>query len=160
MESIAAVTIPDEFLDLMAEKFRMLADPSRLAILRVLMAGERNVTGIVEETGRSQANVSKHLKMLADAGLVERRKQGLQVFYRVGDPLVQRLCELVCETIVREAKRDVESRAKLLEGWRAESTRMVPRREEPSRKGDATVQAPAGGDSSRRSTERRRENIP
>lgn len=125
------MTIPDEFLDLMAEKFRMLSDSSRLAILRALMAGERNVTGIVEETGLSQANVSKHLKMLADAGLVERRKQGLQVFYRVVDPLVERLCELVCETIVREARRDVEGRTRLLEEWQAESPRMVPRREEP-----------------------------
>ena len=123
--------IPDEFLDLMAEKFRMLADSSRLAILRLLMAGERNVTGIVEGTGLSQANVSKHLKMLADAGLVDRRKQGLQVFYRVGDPLVERLCELVCETIVREARRDVEGRTRLLEGWRPEATRAFPRGDEP-----------------------------
>ncbi|MHB1559489.1 MAG: ArsR/SmtB family transcription factor [Isosphaeraceae bacterium] len=125
------MTIPDEFLGLMAEKFRMLADSSRLAILRLLMAGERNVTGIVEGTGLSQANVSKHLKMLADAGLVERRKQGLQVFYRVGDPLVERLCELVCETIVREARRDVEGRTRLIEEWRPAATRAVPRRDEP-----------------------------
>ncbi len=125
------MTIPDEFLGLMAEKFRMLADSSRLAILRLLMAGERNVTGIVEGTGLSQANVSKHLKMLADAGLVERRKQGLLVFYRVGDPLVERLCELVCDTIVREARRDVEGRTRLLEGWRSETTRAVSNGDEP-----------------------------
>ncbi len=73
-----SATIPDEFLDLMDEKFRMLADPTRpdptrLAILRSLTAGERNVTQVVEETGRNQANVSKHLKMLAEAGLVARR---------------------------------------------------------------------------------------
>ena len=74
--------IPDEFLDLMAEKFRMLADSTRLAILRALMEGEKNVTQVVEETGRNQANVSKHLKMLAEAGLVGRRKEGLQVFYQ------------------------------------------------------------------------------
>src|SRR5262249_8326650 len=100
-------TIPDEFLELMAEKFRMLSDPSRLAILRALMQGERNVTQVVEETGRNQANVSKHLKMLADAGLVARRKEGLQVFYRLDDPLVERLCKLVCETIVAEAREEV-----------------------------------------------------
>ena len=89
-----AAPIPDEFLDLMAEKFRMLADPTRLAILRALMQGERNVNQVVEETGRNQANVSKHLKMLAGAGLVSRRKEGLQVFYRLDDPLVERLCKL------------------------------------------------------------------
>ena len=125
------MTIPDEFLGLMAEKFRMLADSSRLAILRLLMAGERNVTGIVEGTGLSQANVSKHLKMLADAGLVVRRKQGLLLFYRVGDPLVERLCELVCDTIVREARRDVEGRTRLIEGWRPETTRAVSNGDEP-----------------------------
>jgi DNA-binding transcriptional ArsR family regulator len=110
-------TIPDAFLDLMAEKFRMLADPTRLAILRALMQGERNVTQVVEETGRNQANVSKHLKLLADAGLVCRRKQGLQVFYRLDDPLVDRLCKLVCETIVQDAQQAVERQKTLLSGW-------------------------------------------
>ncbi len=110
-------TIPDEFLDLMAEKFRMLADPTRLAILRVLMEGERNVTQVVDLTRRNQANVSKHLKMLADAGLVARRKQGLQVFYRLDDPLVERLCKLVCETIVQEVQDELDRRKKMLEGW-------------------------------------------
>ncbi len=111
------VTIPDEFLDLMAEKFRMLADPTRLAILRSLMRGERNVTQVVEETGRNQANVSKHLKMLAEAGLVARRKEGLQVFYRLDDPLVERLCTLVCETIAEEAREEMARQQKLLDGW-------------------------------------------
>ena len=112
-----APTIPDEFLDLMAEKFRMLADSTRLAILRTLMRGECNVTQVVEETGRNQANVSKHLKMLAEAGLVARRKEGLQVFYRLDDPLVERLCKLVCETIVEEAREEVQRQQKLLDGW-------------------------------------------
>ncbi|QDV32799.1 ArsR/SmtB family transcription factor [Tautonia plasticadhaerens] len=109
--------IPDEFLGLMAEKFRMLSDPTRLAILRALMAGERNVTRVVEETGRNQANVSKHLKMLSDAGLVARRKEGLQVFYRLDDPLVERLCKLVCETIVQESHEEVQRHRKLLSGY-------------------------------------------
>lgn len=111
------LTIPDEFLDRMAEKFRMLADPTRLAILRSLMAGERNVTQVVEETGRNQANVSKHLKMLAEAGLVARRKEGLQVFYKLDDPLVERLCRHVCETIVEEAQEEMARQKKLLDGW-------------------------------------------
>jgi DNA-binding transcriptional ArsR family regulator len=112
-----AAVIPDEFLDLMADKFHMLADSTRLAILRSLMAGERNVSQVVEETGRNQANVSKHLKMLAEAGLVARRKEGLQVFYKLDDPLVERLCELVCKTIVEEAREEMDRQRKLLEGW-------------------------------------------
>jgi DNA-binding transcriptional ArsR family regulator len=115
--------IPDEFLDLMAEKFRMLADPTRLAILRTLMAGERNVSQVIVETGRSQANVSKHLKMLAEAGLVGRRKEGLQVFYKLADPLVERLCRLVCETIAEEARGEMARQQKLLEGWKGQKTK-------------------------------------
>lgn len=110
-------SIPDEFLDLMAEKFRMLADSTRLAILRTLMQGERNVTQVVEETGRNQANVSKHLKLLADAGLVSRRKEGLQVFYKLDDPLVEGLCKLVCATIVQEAREEVARQERLISGW-------------------------------------------
>lgn len=109
--------IPDEFLELMAEKFRCLADSSRLSILRSLMQGERNVTQLVEETGRSQANISKHLKMLFGSGLVGRRKEGLQVFYKLDDPLVERLCKLVCETIVEEAQEHVARKKKLLDQW-------------------------------------------
>ena len=114
-------SIPDEFLDRMAEKFRMLADPTRLAILRTLMDGERNVTQVVDETCRNQANVSKHLKLLAEAGLVARRKEGLQVFYRVEDPLVEQLCKMVCETIVQDARLEVERQKKLLSGWSRKS---------------------------------------
>lgn len=114
-----ATAIPDEFLDLMAEKFRMLADPTRLAILRTLMGGERSVSQVIEATERNQANVSKHLKMLADAGLLARRKEGLQVFYTLADPLVERLCKLVCETIVEEARGEMARQKKLLDGWKA-----------------------------------------
>lgn len=107
-------SIPDEFLDIMAEKFRLLGDATRLAILRALMRGEKSVGQVVEETARGQANVSKHLKQLADAGLVARRKEGLQVFYRVDDPVVEKLCKLVCETILEETREGLESRRELL----------------------------------------------
>lgn len=111
-------TIPDELLDRVAEKFRMLADPTRLAILRSLMAGEKNVGAVVEETGQNQANVSKHLKLLADAGMVQRRKEGLQVFYAVGDPLIERLCELVCGAVVREARAGIERDRAVVRKWK------------------------------------------
>ena len=107
--------IPDPVLLLMAEKFRMLSDPTRLMILRVLMTlGERNVSQIVEETGSTQANVSKHLKQLADAGLVARRKEGLNVYYQLDDPIVEKICHLVCETILNELEEQVEQNRKLL----------------------------------------------
>jgi DNA-binding transcriptional ArsR family regulator len=110
--------IPDEFLVRVAEKFRMLADPTRLSILRTLMDGEKNVGTVVAETHQNQANVSKHLKMLAEAGMVHRRKEGMQVFYAVSDPLVEQLCGLVCGTIIEEAEADVERSRKILKTWK------------------------------------------
>ncbi len=107
--------LPDDLLDLIATKFQMLADPTRLAILRTLMEGEKSVGQVVTETGRGQANVSKHLKLLADSGLVRRRKEGLQVYYRLDDPLVEQLCTLVCSTIRGEVERSVERQSQLLQ---------------------------------------------
>ena len=101
-----AAPIPDEFLDLISEKFRMLSDSTRLAILRTLMQGERNVTQVVEETGRTQANVSKHLKMLAGAGLVSRRKDGLQVFCGFRAHIPQEAWARLEDVPVRIAERD------------------------------------------------------
>jgi DNA-binding transcriptional ArsR family regulator len=121
MRMPSTLVFPDEFLDLMAEKFRMLGDATRLAILRSLMAGERNVSQVVSETGRGQANVSKHLKLLAEAGLLKRRKEGLQVFYQLSDPMVERLCKLVCETIVESAASEVKRNQGLLVGWNRKS---------------------------------------
>ena len=112
-----ATMIPDEFLDLIAAKFRLLADPTRLAILRALMGGERTVGQIVADTGKNQANVSKHLKMMADAGLIRRRKEGLQVFSALDDPLVERLCKLVCDTIVAAAEQELTRQQHLIQGW-------------------------------------------
>ncbi|QEH34458.1 HTH-type transcriptional regulator KmtR [Aquisphaera giovannonii] len=112
MAMIAAM--PDELLDLVAGKFQMLADTTRLAILRSLMGGEKSVGQVVTETGRGQANVSKHLKLLAESGLVGRRKEGLQVFYRLQDPLVEKLCELVCSTIREDMERSISRRSELL----------------------------------------------
>lgn len=109
--------IPDEFLEQMASIFRVLGDSTRLAILRALMAGEKRVGQVVEETGQGQANVSKHLRVLAESGLVARRKEGLQAYYRISNPMVEQLCRLVCETMVKDMHADVERKGKLLHQW-------------------------------------------
>ena len=106
--------IPDEILELMAAKFRLLGDGTRLAILRTVMQeGEKNVTQVVESTGRTQANVSKHLKQMAEAGLVARRKDGNQVFYKLDDPVVEKLCRLVCDSILHDMKEEWRRQGKL-----------------------------------------------
>lgn len=112
------VNIPDEFLERVADKFRMLADPTRLCILRTLMSGEKSVGSVVAETGQNQANVSKHLKMLTEAGMVGCRKAGLQVFYRVSDPMIEKLCTLVCGAILEEAQAELEKNRELLKTWK------------------------------------------
>lgn len=98
----------DELLALMAEKFRMLSDPTRLTILRVLMhSGEKTVTQVVAETGQSVANISKHLKQLAAGGLLARRKEGSFVKYRLDDPVIEKICELVCDSLGRDLEEQL-----------------------------------------------------
>jgi DNA-binding transcriptional ArsR family regulator len=96
---MAKKALSAEFMSHVAEVFRVLGDSSRLEILNALMAGPLNVTEVVRETGKGQANVSKHLGVLADAHLVSRTRRGSQVIYEVSDPFVFRLCDLVCGSV-------------------------------------------------------------
>ena len=88
--------ISEKELTVVAEKFRVLSEPMRLRLLNSLRAGERTVSTLVVATGASQANASKHLGILLEAGMVARRKQGLHVFYYICDETVFKLCELMC----------------------------------------------------------------
>lgn len=86
-------------LDQVAEYFKVLSEVSRLQVLNCLRSGPKNVMEIVELTGLGQANVSKHLKMLMHSGMVSRHPQGVSVFYKVADPVIFNLCEIVCDRI-------------------------------------------------------------
>lgn len=86
-------------LGMVAERFRILGDPMRLRILQAIGPEERTVADLAERCATSQANASKHLGVLLRAGLVTRRKEGLFVHYRVADPSVFRMCDLVCGSI-------------------------------------------------------------
>jgi ArsR family transcriptional regulator len=96
-------SLPPEILDQIAERFRVLAEPARLRILNVLLAGERTVSELVEETGLNQANVSKHLGLLRNSSFVDRRKEGLYAYYSVSDPSVGVLCEIMCGRLEEQA---------------------------------------------------------
>lgn len=99
-----AERVADELLETMAAKFRLIGEPTRLAILHALMDGaERNVGQIVAETGRTEVNVSRHLKQLAKGKMLARRKAGLQVFYQLTDPVIEQVCRLVCDTLLKDA---------------------------------------------------------
>lgn len=105
-------TLTPELMELVAERFKALAEPARLQILQALRTGEQTVTELVEATGLGQANVSKHLQLLHGLGFVDRRKEGLYVHYRLAGEDIFLMCDLMCGRIEDEAARTRE----LLEG--------------------------------------------
>ncbi|KPJ84228.1 MAG: hypothetical protein AMS19_01495 [Gemmatimonas sp. SG8_23] len=99
--------LPTEVLDQIAERFRVLAEPTRLKILNVLLGGEHTVSELVEETGLNQANVSKHLGLLRSMNFVDRRKEGLYAYYSVSDPSVGTLCDIMCGRLEAHAEEQI-----------------------------------------------------
>lgn len=91
-------------LEQVAARFKVLAEPMRLRLLQALRPGEQTVSALVKVMGASQANLSKHLAVLHRDGLVTRRREGLNVYYRIAEPSVFRLCDLVCGRIERRAE--------------------------------------------------------
>jgi DNA-binding transcriptional ArsR family regulator len=89
----------DEAFELIASRFRVLAEPMRLKILHSLEPGEMTVSGLVEATGGTQANISKHLGILLESHFVARRKEGLNAWYRLHDDSVFYLCDAVCNSL-------------------------------------------------------------
>ena len=101
---MGATPLTPAVIELIAERFKALAEPARLHILNALKSGELTVTELVEETGLGQANVSKHLQLLHSANFVRRRKEGLHVYYGLADRSVLRLCDLMCGRVEADAK--------------------------------------------------------
>lgn len=108
------VQIPLTALTQIADYFRVLSEPSRLQVVCALKPGAKNVSEIIDETGLGQANVSKHLKILAQAGIVQRQPQGVSVYYQIADPIIFDLCELVC----RRLKIQLQEQVQILENLR------------------------------------------
>ncbi len=94
--------LPDELVELIARRFRVIGEPMRIKLLDHLRVGEATVLALTDAVGASQQNVSKHLGVLHDAGIVARRKEGTQVYYRVVDAGVFELCETVCGSVQRQ----------------------------------------------------------
>src|SRR5690554_3239437 len=101
---MAVHTLTPDLLELVAECFKALAEPARLTILNALREGEMSVSELMERTELGQANLSKHLQVLHRLNFVDRRKDGLFVYYRLSDDDVFHLCNLVCGRIEREAE--------------------------------------------------------
>jgi len=94
--------IPDDLTDLIAHRLRAIAEPMRIKLLDSLRDGEACVGDLVIAAGASQQNVSKHLQVLFDAGIVGKRKDGNRTYYRIVDRGVFSLCEKVCGTLRRQ----------------------------------------------------------
>ncbi|ABG04570.1 transcriptional regulator, ArsR family [Rubrobacter xylanophilus DSM 9941] len=104
--------LSDEGFEMVAEQFKVFAEPMRLKLVYALMEGEKRVSDLVEETGGLQANVSKHLGVLLDAGVVRRRKQGTSSYYSIADDTVYELCDLMCGSVERRLEVQLEGIAR------------------------------------------------
>lgn len=91
----------DAVFGALAGYFALLAEPARLKIMHAICDGERTVGDIVEETGISQTNVSRHLGLMHRQGAVVRRRDGKQIYYRVADETMPELCRAVCARMAR-----------------------------------------------------------
>jgi DNA-binding transcriptional ArsR family regulator len=98
----------------LAEYFKVFSEPNRLAVLEALRAGPLNVTAVVEKTGLSQALVSKHLKLLTIAGVVQRRPQGSLVFYEVNDKAVFKLLAKAEKLLLNSRRQQLDALAAIL----------------------------------------------
>jgi DNA-binding transcriptional ArsR family regulator len=94
-----------------AAYFQALSEPTRLRLLNLLREGPRGVGELAEATGYSAANVSRHLTLLAQHGLLARESRGTNVYYAIADPAVYQLCNLVCDNLARRFERTAPQRA-------------------------------------------------
>jgi len=95
------VEMDDAALERIAGYFRALSEPMRLKILNALRTGECNVTELTQRLGTAQANTSKHLSTLLALGVVARTSRGTSAYYRIADPSIYGLCDLVCGQMAR-----------------------------------------------------------
>ena len=100
--------VPTEVVQQVAAYFSILSEPMRLKILNLLRDGEKCVQDLVVATATSQANVSKHLKVMLQAGILSRRTQGTSAFYSVSDDLTFELCTLVCDHIASRIEQQAQ----------------------------------------------------
>jgi DNA-binding transcriptional ArsR family regulator len=104
--------LPARLVERIAERFKVLSEPTRIRLLDSLRDGEATVSELQEATGASQQNVSQHLGVLLRAGIVGRRKQGNFSLYSITDPVVFSLCDEVCGGL----RRELDELDALLEG--------------------------------------------
>lgn len=101
-------------IDAVASYFGVLSEPTRIRIMHAICEEEKTVSQIVEELGASQTNVSRHLGIMHRSGVLSRRKQGNQVYYRTADAAMVDLCRSVCKRISERMEERMPVRGELL----------------------------------------------
>ncbi len=96
--------LPDPLIELVAQRFRVLGEPMRIKLLDRLREGEASVNELSEALEASQQNVSKHLAVLAEVGILGRRKEGTFVYYRIVDEGVFALCDQICGSVQQQLR--------------------------------------------------------
>ena len=112
------VALSPDAVELVASRFRILGEPLRIRILQELQHGERNVSELVAAVGSTQPNVSKHLRILQEAGLVGRRQVGNNVYCYITDDSVLDLCDAVCGSLRDHLEQAAKMAAELGRGGR------------------------------------------
>jgi DNA-binding transcriptional ArsR family regulator len=111
--------LPPEALKEVSLYFQALAQPARLQLLNLLRGGDRSVGELAGLCGFTAANVSRHMALLTRQGLVEREGRGTSVYYRIADPAVYALCDVVCDSISRRLERTANGRRAFARARRA-----------------------------------------
>lgn len=133
-----------EVFESVARCFSVLGEPTRLRILHALCREEKCVNEIIKVTGLAQANVSRHLGLMYQAGLLARRREGTQIFYRVADPMYVQLCrtattQLAGRTEATNFSHDGEAQAALAPSEPAAARPSVNRHPAANQKEKASV---------------------
>lgn len=98
---------PDAVFEKAAEVFRVMSAPMRLRIISALCNGEKNVGELLAEINTTQPNMSQHLNTLYRAGVLGKRREGVQIYYRIVDDRIVSLCRAVCVQIAGESASPV-----------------------------------------------------
>ena len=97
------LTESEEVFDKAADLFRVMSAPMRLRIISALCNGEKNVGELLSEIDTTQPNMSQHLNTLYQAGVLGKRREGVQIYYRIVNERVVTLCRAVCVQIASES---------------------------------------------------------
>ena len=104
----------DNVFEALAARFRVLSEPMRLKIMHAVCRQEMSVSQIVDELGATQTNISRHLGMMHRGGVLARRKEGAQVYYRLADATMADICRTVCSRIAGQLEARQPLRGELM----------------------------------------------